>query len=165
MAGAAGVSGDLVPGSSSGLSHEDLHDLTHDPVIGYDFDLMSDLFHPTDSVYIDPIFGEFRGQDEIRGWLTDIMPRAGALAFEPLGAALFDGSTSVLEWKQMAVAADGTRTMMLRGTSVRRYADGWVVYAADYFDTAPLADPDIQAAGVAAGSTITGADIVRYRTR
>ena len=165
VAGAAGVSGDLVPGSSSGLSHEDLHDLTHDPVIGYDFDLMSDLFHPTDSVYIDPIFGEFRGQDEIRGWLTDIMPRAGALAFEPLGAALFDGSTSVLEWKQMAVAADGTRTMMLRGTSVRRYADGWVVYAADYFDTAPLADPGIQAAGVAAGSTITGADIVRYRTR
>lgn len=131
-------------------------------MIGYDFDLMSDLFHPTDSVYIDPIFGEFRGQDAIRSWLTDVMPRAGALAFEPLGAPLFDGTTSVLEWKQMAIAGDGTRTMMLRGTSVRRYADGWVVYAADYFDTAPLADPDIQAAAIAAGSTITAADIIRY---
>ena len=147
----------------SGLSHADIHDLTHDPVAGYDFDLMSDLFHPTESVYIDPLFGEFHGQAAIRTWLTDIMPRAGALAFEPLGTPLFDGTTSVLEWKQMAVAPDGTRTMMLRGTSVRRYADGWVVYAADYFDTAPLADPDIQAAGVAAGATITAADIIRYR--
>ena len=148
---------------ASGLSHADIHDLTHDPDTGYDFDLMSDLFHPTDSVYIDPLFGEFRGQAAIRSWLTDIMPRAGTLAFEPLGQALFDGTTSVLEWKQMAVAPDGTRTMMLRGTSVRRYADGWVVYAADYFDTAPLADADIQAAGLASGATITAADILRYR--
>ena len=147
----------------SGLSHADLHDLTHDPDAGYDFELMSDLFHPTDSVYIDPLFGEFHGQAAIRAWLTDIMPRAGALAFEPLGKPLFDGTTSVLEWKQMAVAPDGTRTMMLRGTSVRRYAEGWVVYAADYFDTAPLADPDIAAAAVAAGSTISSADIMRYR--
>ncbi len=91
------------------------------------------------------------------------MPRAGVLAFEPLGKPLFDGTTSVLEWKQMAIAPGGTRTMMLRGTSVRRYVDGWVVYAADYFDTAPLADPDIQAAAVAAGSTITAADIIMYR--
>ena len=149
--------------AASGLSHSDIHDLTHDPVTGYDFELVSDLFHPTDSVYIDPLFGEFHGQAAIRSWLTDIMPRAGALAFEPLGGPLFDGTTSVLEWKQMAVAADGTRTMMLRGTSVRRYADGWVVYAADYFDTAPLADPDIASAAVAAGATITVADILRYR--
>lgn len=148
----------------SGLSHADIHELTHDPDAGYDFDLMSDLFHPTKSVYIDPLFGEFHGQKAIRGWLTDIMPRAGALAFEPLGPALFDGNTSVLEWKQMAVAPDGSRTMMLRGTSVRRYSDGWVVYAADYFDTAPLADPDIQAAGIAAGATITANDIMKYRT-
>jgi SnoaL-like domain len=148
-----------------GLGHADIHDLSHDPVAGYDFELMSDLFHPTDSVYIDPIFGEFHGQAAIREWLTDIMPRAGALAFEPLGRPLFDGATSVLEWKQMAIAPDGTRTMMLRGTSVRRYANGWIVYAADYFDTAPLGDPDIQAAGVASGATITAADINKYRTR
>ena len=149
--------------AASGLSHADIHDLTHDPVAGYDFDLMSDLFHPSDSVYIDPLFGEFRGQAAIRAWLTDIMPRAGTLAFEPLGQPQFDGTTSVLEWKQVAVAPDGSRTMMLRGTSVRRYADGWVVYAADYFDTAPLSDPDIATAAIAAGSTITAADILRYR--
>jgi hypothetical protein len=150
---------------ASGLSHAELHDLSHDPVAGYDFELMSDLFHPTDSVYLDPIFGEFRGQAAIREWLTDVMPRAGALAFEPLGPPLFNGNTSVLEWKQMAIAPDGTRTMMLRGTSVRRYVDGWIVYAADYFDTAPLGDPDIQAASVAAGSTITAADVLAYRSK
>lgn len=149
--------------AASGLTHADIHDLTHDPVTGYDFELMSDLFHPTDSVYVDPLFGEFHGQAAIRAWLTDIMPRAGALAFEPLGKPLFDGTTSVLEWKQMAIASDGTRTMMLRGTSVRRYAAGWVVYAADYFDTAPLADPDITAAAIDSGSTITATDIIRYR--
>ena len=71
----------------------------------------------------------------------------------------------MLEWKQMAIAPDGTRTMMLRGTSVRRCRDGWVVYAADYFDTAPLADPDIQAAGIASGATITADDIIKYRSR
>ena len=149
----------------SGLSNADIHALTHDPDLGYDFDLQSDLFHPTDSIYIDPLFGEFRGQAAIREWLTDIMPRAGALAFEPLGKPLFDGTTSVLEWKQMAIAPDGTRTMMLRGTSVRRHADGWIVYAADYFDTAPLGDPDIQAAAMASGGTITAADVIKYRSR
>ncbi len=157
-AGPVGVNESLI-----GLTHADLHDLTHDPAIGYDFDLMSDLFHPTDSVYIDPLFGEFHGQAAIRGWLTDIMPRAGSLAFEPLGPALFDGHTSVLEWKQMAVGPDGTRTMMLRGTSVRRYRAGWIVYAADYFDTAPLGDEAIRAAGLAAGATITADDILKYR--
>lgn len=148
-----------------GLSHADIHDLSHDPDVAYDFDLQSDLFHPTDSVYHDPIFGSFYGQEAIREWITDIMPRAGALAFEPIGKPLFDGSTSVMEWKQMAIAPDGTRTMILRGTSVRRYRDGWITYAADYADTAPLGDPEIQAAGVASGGTITATDIIKYRSR
>jgi len=53
---------------------------------------------------------------------------------------------------------------MTRGTSVRRRdADGLITYAADYFDTASLMDPDVQAAALAAGSTITGDDITRYR--
>jgi hypothetical protein len=156
--------GSTLVDAPSGLSHGDIHDLSHDPIAGYDFELMSDLFHPTDSIYIDPIFGEFHGQAAIREWITDIMPRAGALAFEPLGKPLFDGTTSVLEWKQMAVAPGGTRTMMLRGTSVRRYVDGWIVYAADYFDTAPLGDPEIQAAGLTSGATITAADVMKYRS-
>jgi hypothetical protein len=46
---------------------------------------------------------------------------------------------------------------------VRRFADGWLVYAADYFDTAPLGDSAIQAASHAAGSTITIADVLKYR--
>jgi len=125
---------------ASGLSHQEIHDVLNDPIAGADFHLMSDLFHPTASVYVDPLFGEFHGQAAIRGWITDVKGKAGNLAFEPLGPALFDGTTSVQEWKQMAVLADGSHGMMLRGTSVRRFSDGWVVYAADYFDTAPLVD-------------------------
>ncbi len=147
----------------SGLDHQEIHDVLNDPVAGIDFDLVGDLFHPTESVYIDPLFGEFHGQEAIRNWLTDVMDKAGALAFEPLGPVLFDGTNSVQEWKQMAVQPDGTRVMMMRGTSVRRFADGWVVYAADYFDTAPLGDPEIQAAGQAAGATLTEADLLKYR--
>ena len=52
---------------------------------------------------------------------------------------------------------------MLRGTSVRRYADGWVVYAADYFDTACLALPAFREAARAAGGTLTTGDIERFR--
>ena len=65
----------------------------------------------------------------------------------------------------MAVQPDGSRVFMTRGTSVRRRdADGLVVYAADYFDTASLTDPDVMAAAVAAGSAITADDVARYRT-
>jgi hypothetical protein len=39
-----------------------------------------------------------------------------------------------------------------------------VSYAADYFDTASLMDPDVGAAAVAAGSTLSADDIARYRT-
>jgi hypothetical protein len=52
---------------------------------------------------------------------------------------------------------------MTRGTSVRRYSDGWTVYAADYFDTATIMTPTVMAASVACGSTISVDDIMRYR--
>lgn len=148
----------------SGLSPAQLHAVVQHPSTGYDMGLFADLCHPTDSVYLDPIFGEVRGQAAIRAWLTDVMGKVGAIVFDPVGPVLFDGATSVQEWVQVAVQPDGRRVPMTRGTSVRRYADGWLVYAADYFDTAPFADPDIQAAGVAAGSTLTPADIARHRT-
>ena len=129
-----------------------------------DFSADADEFHPTDSVYHDPIFGEIRGREAIRSWMTDIMGKAGNLVFEPLGPALDDGTTWVQEWQQMAIQPDGSRVFMTRGTSVRRRdADGLFVYASDYFDTASLMDPDVQAAGIAAGSTITADDIARYR--
>jgi hypothetical protein len=130
-----------------------------------DFAADADTFHPTDSVYHDPIFGEIRGRDAIRAWLTDIMGKVGDVVFEPLGPELDDGTTSVQEWQQMAIQPDGRRVFMTRGTSVRRRdPDGLVVYAADYFDTASLMDAEVQAAAVAAGSSITADDIARYRT-
>jgi hypothetical protein len=133
-------------------------------VADFDFGAFADEFHPTDSVYIDPIFGEIRGRDAIRTWLTDIMAKAGNVVFEPLGPELDNGETSVQEWQQMAVQPDGTRVFMTRGTSVRRRSGDYIVYAADYFDTAPFADAEVQAASQACGSTITPADILRYRT-
>ncbi len=160
---ARGGAGPTLVETVSGLSHQDLHDVLNDPATGSDFNLLGDMCHPTDSVYIDPIFGEFRGQTAIRTWLNDVMAKVGNLAFEPVGPVLFDGTTSAQEWKQMAVLPDGNRVMMMRGTSVRRFVNGWLVYAADYFDTAALGDPEVLAASQAAGSTITIDDVLRYR--
>ncbi len=129
-----------------------------------DWDAMAEEFHPTDSVYHDPIFGQVRGRDAIRTWLSDVMPKAGDVVFEPLGPMLDDGTTSVQEWQQVAVQPDGSRVFMTRGTSVRRRRDGLIVYAADYFDTASIMDPEVQAAGVASGATLTVDDIARHRT-
>ena len=128
-----------------------------------DFGALADAFHPTDSVYHDPIFGEIHGRDAIGAWLSDMGDKVGKTVFEPLGPRLDDGSTSVQEWQQMAIQPDGSRVFMARGTSVRRRADGQIVYAADYYDTASLADPEIHAAALAAGRDITADDIARHR--
>ena len=88
-------------------------------------------FHPTESVYIDPIVGELRGQTAIASWLAEAAATPAG-TFEPLGPLLSNGTTCVQEWKQTLVGTDTTR----RGTSVRRFADGFVVYAADYYDSA-----------------------------
>ena len=121
-------------------------------------------FHPTESVYHDPTVGEMRGRTAIREWLTDVTGKIGDIVFEPLGPLLDDGTTSVQEWQQMAVQPDGSRVFMTRGTSVRRREDGLVTYASEYFDTASLIEPEIQAAATAAGSTLTEDDIARHRT-
>ncbi len=155
-----------VPGpksAPSGLSSADIHALIHSPVYGEDFDLQCDLMHPTDSIYIDPIFGDFKGQADIRAWLTDIMGKVGNIRFKPMGPLVIDGDVSVQEWEQMAVQPDGTEIFMTRGASVRKVSDGWITYSADYFDAAPLMDEDIQKAGIAAGSTITAEDVMKYR--
>ncbi|MDA0339037.1 MAG: hypothetical protein O2910_04250 [Proteobacteria bacterium] len=143
----------------TGLSSEDLYHLIHHPETGWDFHLQADMMHPTESVYIDPIFGEFKGQVQIRGWMTDIMGKVGNIAFDPLGPTLFDGSTSIQEWLQVAVQPDGTRVPMTRGVSIRKFKDGWVTYSADYFDAATIMDPAVQVAG----STMTVEDIMKYR--
>lgn len=128
-----------------------------------DFDADCDQFHPTDSVYVDPIFGEFHGRETIRAWMVDIMGKVGDIEFVPVGPELNDGSTYLQEWVQMAVLPTGDRVPMTRGTSVRRYRDGSTVYAADYFDTATVMTPEVMAASVACGSRITVDDIMRYR--
>ncbi len=91
-------------------------------------------FHPTDSIYIDPVAGELHGEEAITRWLAEVALDSAGAVFEPIGPLLSDGVTSVQEW---------TRTMpgdepghVLRGTSVRRVVDGLTVYAADYYDTA-----------------------------
>ena len=128
-----------------------------------DFAARADTFHPTDSVYHDPIFGEIRGREAIGAWLTDVGPKIGDVVFEPLGPRLDDGTTSVQEWQQMAVRPDGARVFLTRGTSVRRRSGGQIVYAADYYDTASLADPDVEATARAAGRNITADDVARHR--
>lgn len=111
-------------------------------------------FHPTESVYHDPVAGELRGRDAIATWLADMGSALGNVVFEPLGPRLDDGSTSVQEWQRMAIRPDGSRVFMTRGTSVRRRSAGQIVYAADYYDTASLSDPDIREAARAAGADI-----------
>lgn len=92
-------------------------------------------FHPTDSVYFDAIAGELRRQEVISNWLAGMSAQSAHDVFEPLGPLLSDGATTVQEWKTMVPGPDGQPTTM-RGTSVRRFADGCIVYAADYYDTA-----------------------------
>ncbi|MGB8860969.1 MAG: hypothetical protein WCC60_17040 [Ilumatobacteraceae bacterium] len=98
-------------------------------------------FHPTDSVYIDPIAGELRGEAAITAWLAEVTATSRIGIVEPLGPLVSDGITSVQEWKRRTVRNDGSFTT-LRGTSVRRIIDGLVVYAADYYDTTPPSGPE-----------------------
>lgn len=149
--------------ATSTLSNEDLHDLHNDPDVGMDPQLVADMMHPSDSIYIDPIFGRFEGQDAIRAWYTDVMGKMGKIGFESLAPIVWDGSTSLQMWRQFAAGENGERINMMWGFSLRRFKDGWITYAADYFDTAGLADPAVQAAGIASGSTLTAEDIMRYR--
>ena len=130
-----------------------------------DFEADCRRFHPTDSEYHDPIFGTFRGRAEITAWLLDVMPKCGDIVFEPLGPVFDDGEVFVQEWMQKAIIHGGERVEMTRGTSVRRYRDGAVIYAADYFDTAPLSKPDVLAAAAGCGSTLSLDDVMRWRNR
>jgi hypothetical protein len=134
-----------------------------DASAGHHAEVLADLAHPTRSVHTDPLVGELHGQAAIRAWLGQVEAKRGAVTFAPLGPSLFDGTTSVQEWLQFAVVPDGAPVPILRGTTVRRYDDGWLVSSTNYFDTAPLADPDIQAALAAAGYTLTAADVDRHR--
>ncbi len=155
--------GDLALDRPSTLSADDLHALHNHPTLGRAWNLVADLMHPTDSVYIDPIFGRFEGQAAIRSWMTDIMGKIGSIDFEPISEIYWNGETSLQLWKQVAPTPDGKQQEMTWGVSVRQFKDGWLVYCADYFDAVSLQKPEVQAAGQAAGSIITPEDILRYR--
>lgn len=146
----------------SGLGAEDMHAILNDRSTEREFDIICDLMHPTGAVYVDPIFGVFQGQARIREWLTDIMGKVGKASYVPVGAPLLKDGVSFQEWRQVAPLPDGGEIVMSRGASVRRFEDGWMTYAADYFDTAPMLDPDVQAASKEAGSTVTIEDVLRY---
>lgn len=64
----------------------------------------------------------------------------------------------------MAIQSNGEKIFMVRGASIPRYENGYAVYAQDDFETAPMLDPAVQAASLAAGSIITPADIEKYRS-
>lgn len=110
-------------------------DTSVDPVAIPDPRRIDAPFHPTESVYFDPVAGELRGQETITGWLAGAVAATADARFEALGPLLSDGTTTVQEWRQVAAEPGAP----LRGTSVRRFADGQVVYAADYYDTAHVA--------------------------
>jgi len=124
-----------------------------------DYDAFCDLLHPTDSVYLDPLFGEYRGQRAIREWLVPIMAKAGAVRFVELYEPVLCGDRSFVEWQWVFSMPDGSDRIVNRGCSVRSYADGWIVHAADYFDTHPLRSAEVRRIGEAAGATVTADDL------
>lgn len=161
---AARAAGGTSTTTPTGLSNDELYSVHNAHVSAAEhYSLIADMMHPTDSVYIDPMFGEIKGQDNIRAWLDDVMPKMGNMLFEPIAQRVWNGETSLQMFRQMAVQPDGSKTEVTWGFAVRKYKDGWLVYAADYYDVTPLTLPEIGAAAAAAGWTLTEADIMKYR--
>lgn len=143
------------------------------------FEVFCDHLHPTDSVYIDPIFGSFHGQDAIRAWLVPIMKKVGNVSFDAVEPAFFVAAdaadegeahlghgpvdSSFDEWQMHMHLPDGTAVPVVRGCSVRKFRDGFIVYACDYFDTHPMRTAEIQRIGAAAGSTVDASDVPSAR--
>ncbi|NDG66399.1 MAG: hypothetical protein EBY23_05690 [Actinobacteria bacterium] len=95
-------------------------------------------FHPTESVYFDPVHGEFHGRDAIAAWLSTHLAGMENVVREAVGPALTNGATSVQEWQHILVQPNGERTFLTRGTSVQRTDGQFITYAADYYDAASL---------------------------
>ena len=102
------------------------------PELGLDPDIVAALFHPTDSRLVEPT-AEFSGADAIREHLAGRRSSRVALTLEQVGPPLFNGSCTAFEW---VARAPGDDSRPVRGTSVCRYRDGMITYAADYYDTA-----------------------------
>ena len=125
-------------------TNQELSRLSAERIRAQDWHGYCALFHPTESVYIDPFFGELKGQDKIRTWFTSVMSEATSsstssprrrVAFDVLFEPTLCGDTVVVESLMKAVNSDGTATALARFCHVERYLNGWIVYAADYYDT------------------------------
>ena len=119
-------------------THQELSRLSAERNRAQDWHGYCELFHPTESVYIDPFFGELKGQDKIRTWFTSVMSEARRVVFDVLFEPTLCGDTVVVESLMKAVNSDGTATALARFCHVERYRNGWIVYAADYYDTHPV---------------------------
>jgi hypothetical protein len=76
---------------------------------------------------------------------------------------IWNGSTSVQNWRQVAKLSDGTNVEMAWGYSVHRFKDGWLVYTADYVDTADLSRPEVMEVSEQIGATISHEEMIRER--
>ncbi|MGI9623590.1 MAG: nuclear transport factor 2 family protein [Acidimicrobiales bacterium] len=105
---------------------------------------MTDLMHPTDSMYYDAIFGAFHGQVAIRNWLVPVMGEISFIEFAataPSEVFTRDGGTSSIDEWQMWANIGEERLPLPRGISTRHYEGGWVVWNADVYDTGAMRQP------------------------
>jgi hypothetical protein len=141
----SGLTIDRVSEHPPGVEAEGILEILGDSRLGHRvIEAMSDLMHPTDSMYFDAIFGAFHGQVAIRNWLVPTMSDISFIEFVPTAPTeVFgrdDGSSSIDEWQMWAVI-DEERLPLPRGVSTRHYADGWVTWNADVYDTGPMRQP------------------------
>ena len=141
----AGLDLDRVVDDPPGVDAAGVIELLGDERLGpLAIEAMTDLMHPSDSMYFDAIFGAFHGQRAIRNWLVPTMREISYVEFVPTAPAevfvRHGGSSSVEEW-QMWAAIGEERVPLPRGVSTRHCADGWVRWNADVYDTAPMRRP------------------------
>src|SRR5512139_150292 len=102
-------------------TNQEISRLSAERIRAQDWHGYCELFHPTESVYIDPFFGELKGQDKIRTWFTSVMSeeteirsseglRRRRVAFDVLFEPTLCGDTVVVESLMKAVNSDGTAT-------------------------------------------------------
>lgn len=123
---------DTPPDARGPLDHVDIHAIMITPELGLDPDIVAPLFHPTDSRLVEPT-AEFAGASAIRDHLAGARAGRVTVTLQQVGTPLFNGSCTSFEW---VARRPGEESRPIRGTSVCRYRDGMITYAADYYDTA-----------------------------
>ena len=150
---AAGLDIDRVVADAPGVDAETIMQVLGDERLGpHVIEAMSDLMHPTESMYYDAIFGAFHGQVAIRNWLVPTMSDISFIEFVPTAPTEEferDGATSSIDEWQMWANLGEERMPLPRGISTRHYEDGWVRWNADVYDTSPMrrrpSDPSVEA--------------------